>query len=148
MNNYESHFDIGQLIAKYLRNELTGEEKITLDHWLEQSAHNRDTFNRLADESFLNKELETFTASDKGEAWKKIAESTGYQKTTRSSKNIKHLLRYAATIVLLLSFGFAFNQFFYKKQRPDTLALHQKDILPGSNKAVLTLANGKKNIAG
>ncbi|WP_158796893.1 FecR family protein [Pedobacter sp. L105] len=144
MNQYESYFDLGKFVAKYLRNELTEEEKITLDHWLEESNHNRDTFNRLTDESFLNKELENFPDTDKDAAWKKISESTGYTKTNHDTSAAKNLLHYAAVLIMLLSIGFAVNQLFNKKQKSNTLVLHQKDILPGSNKAVLTLANGSK----
>jgi len=137
MNNYDSYFDLGQLIAKYMRNELSDQEKLQLDQWIQADARNQELFKKLTDEHLLNNELETFSVNDKAQAWKKIRKGTGFKTTTGKPRWIV----YAAAIVLLAALTITLN----KRQdikHPQSLANHYKDLPPGTNKAVLTLADG------
>lgn len=56
-------------------------------------------------------------------------------------------LRYAAALILMFGIGFYFYQgAMLKKQKPATgkVFLEERDILPGSDRAILTLSSGKK----
>jgi ferric-dicitrate binding protein FerR (iron transport regulator) len=137
MNNYDSYFDLGQLIAKYMRNELNDQEKLQLDQWIEADARNQELFKKLTDEHLLNNELETFSVNDKAQAWKKIRKGTGFKTQTGKPRWIA----YAAAVVLLAALTITLN----KRQdikHPQSLANQYKDLPPGTNKAVLTLADG------
>ena len=58
---------------------------------------------------------------------------------------LKTILPYAASVVILLSLGVITSRFLTKKEESKPLANnHKTDLLPGSNKATLTLANGSK----
>jgi transmembrane sensor len=146
MNNYQPYFDFAELIAKYLRDELTVPEQRELEQWLNASVHNQELFEKLTDETLINQQLEVFSAAEHDKAWEKIAGSTGFKKTTITPFKLKQLFPYAAAVVLLLTVGIGLNRYILKKTTNKPLALHKPDILPGSNKAVLTLANGSKII--
>jgi len=146
MNNYQPYFDLAELIAKYLRNELTAAEQKELEQWLNASVHNQELFKKLTDETLINQQVEVFSASDRDSAWEKIAERTRFKKTTTTPFNLKQLFPYAAAAVLLATIGIGFSRYFLKKTIDKPLAIHKTDILPGSNKAILTLANGSKII--
>lgn len=144
MNNYQPYFDLGELIAKHLRNELTEQERKELDHWLGLSMQNRELFNKITSEETLNRELEIYSAAEKEKVWENIVQQTGFRKDTRNRFNLKSLLSCAAAILLLLGIGITFKGFLYKKTTANRLVLHRKDILPGTNKATLMLADGSK----
>lgn len=146
MDNYQPYFDFAELIAKYLRDELTAPEQKELEQWLNASVHNQELFEKLTDETLINQQLEVFSAVEHDKAWGKIAGTTGFKKTTSIPFKLKQLFPYAAAVVLLLTVGIGLNRYILKKTTNKPLALHKPDILPGSNKAVLTLANGSKII--
>jgi transmembrane sensor len=137
MNNYNSYFDLGQLIAKYMRKELSDQEKLQLDQWIEADARNQELFKKLTDEHLLNNELETFSVTDKAKAWQNIAQGTGFK---RKNSNLRWV-GYAAAVLLLAAITITLNKRRTTEQ-PQNLANQHKDIPPGTNKAVLTLADG------
>ena len=137
MNNYDSYFDLGQLIAKYMRNELNDQEKLQLDQWLLADARNQQLFKKLTDEHQLNNELETFSATNKTKAWQNIAKDTGFK---RKSNNLRWI-GYAAAVIVLVTLTVTLNKRRTSDQ-PQNLANQHHDIQPGTNKAVLTLADG------
>ncbi|WP_114940611.1 FecR family protein [Mucilaginibacter endophyticus] len=137
MNNYDSYFDLGQLIAKYMRNELSEQEKLQLDQWLQADARNQELFKKLTDEHLLNNELETFSATDKAKAWHNITKSTGFKR----KNNKLRWIGYAAAVLLLAALAIPLNKR-RPAEQPQNLANQHKDIPPGTNKAVLTLADG------
>jgi transmembrane sensor len=145
MNNYKPYFDLGNLIAKHQRNELTPQEKEELEHWLQSDARNQELFKKLTDEAIINNELETFSVTDKAKAWKNIAKKTGHKTPENKPAVTRRWLGYAAAVITLMALGITLSKY-RSNEDLKTLAHQQKDILPGSNKATLTLANGSKII--
>ncbi|UOE52053.1 FecR family protein [Mucilaginibacter sp. SMC90] len=137
MNNYDSHFNLGQLIAKYMRNELTDQEKLQLDEWIQADIRNQELFKKLTDETLLNNELETFSATNKAQAWNKVRKSTGF----KSKSGKPRWIVYAAAIILLAALTITLNKRRTAEQPKNMANLHN-DIPPGTNKATLTLADG------
>lgn len=137
MNNYDSHFNLGQLIAKYMRNELTAQEKLQLDEWIQADIRNQELFKKLTDETLLNNELETFSATNKAQAWNKVRKSTGF----KSKSGKPRWIAYAAAIILLAALAITLNKRRTAEQPKNMANLHN-DIPPGTNKATLTLADG------
>lgn len=145
MSNYKPYFDLGSLIAKYLRNELTAQEKNELEQWLQSDEHNQELFRKLTDKVNINNELEVLSATNKDKAWKNIVKKTGFKSAEDKPRITGRLLGYAAAIAVLLALGITLGK--YKKADEQKVLAHQKkDLLPGSNKAVLTLADGSKII--
>lgn len=145
MNNYKPYFDLGNLIAKHQRNELTPQEKEELEHWLQSDVRNQELFKKLTDEAIINNELETFSVTDKAKAWKNIIKKTGYKTPENKPAVTRRWLGYAAAVITLMALGITLSKY-RSNEDLKTLAHQQKDILPGSNKATLTLANGSKII--
>ena len=145
MNNYKPYFDLGNLIAKHQRNELAPQEKEELEHWLQSDVRNQELFKKLTDEAIINNELGTFAATDKAKAWKIIVKKTGYKAPENKPAATRRWLGYAAAVITLMALGTTLSKY-RSHEEQKTLAHLQKDILPGSNKAILTLANGSKII--
>jgi len=143
-NNYQPYFDLAELIAKYLRNELTDKEKKDLEQWLGMDARNRELFTKLTDEAVISQQLEIFSASEKDRAWQRIAADTGFKKAEANQARKRSLYQYAAAVFILLAAGATVNHYFFKKEDKKPLAHHQTDLMPGGNKATLTLADGSK----
>lgn len=137
MNNYDSYFDLGQLIAKYMQNELSEQEKLQLDQWIEADTRNQELFKKLTDEHQLNNELETFSTTNKTKAWQNITKSTEFK---RKNNNLRWI-GYAAAVILLAALTVTLNKHSTTEQTHN-LANQHKDIAPGTNKAILTLADG------
>ena len=145
MENYSRYFRQGALIAKYLKRELSDQEQSELEAWVAQSDHNRALFTRLTEEATLRNELEQFGLSDKTEAWERVAAESGYTTPKRNSYIGTRLIRYVAAAVLLIVSGLLIYSFLYT-QPVNPVASQQTDLAPGTNKAVLTLADASEII--
>ncbi|MBB6126521.1 FecR family protein [Mucilaginibacter lappiensis] len=144
MNNYQPYFDLGKLIAKYLRNELTEQENDQLEQWLQADMHNQELFRKLTDETLIDSELETFEANDKDKAWKNIVKKTRFKRIIRKKSTTKKWPAYAAAIIILITIGVTLTRYRNTSGEQKMAVKPQKDLLPGSNKAILTLADGSK----
>ncbi|MBB6111960.1 FecR family protein [Mucilaginibacter lappiensis] len=144
MNNYQPYFDLGKLIAKYLRNELTEQENDQLEQWLQADMHNQELFRKLTDETLIDSELETFEANDKDKAWKNIVKKTRFKRISRKKSTTKKWPAYAAAIIILITIGVTLTRYRNTSGEQKMAVKPQKDLLPGSNKAILTLADGSK----
>jgi transmembrane sensor len=143
MDNYQPYFDVAALIAKHLRGELTDHEKNELEQWLQSGPRNPELFRKLTDDNLVLDELDFFSVTEKDKAWENIVGKTGFKKKDKKQR-LNHLFPYAAAILLLLAVGTTVSRLLHKKEERKTLAIHPTDLLPGGNKAVLTLADGSK----
>ncbi|MFD2936715.1 FecR family protein [Spirosoma flavum] len=144
MENYSGYFRQGNLIAKYLTGELSSHEKEELDAWVAQSDHNKELFEKLTDEGILNNELSRFASSGKDDAWETIVTKTGFNKPQRHSYIGRRSINYAAAALFFLVSGLLAYQFIYKNTPVKQIVQQQNDLAPGSNKAVLTLADASQ----
>jgi len=144
MNNYEPYFNLGKLIAKHVRDELTLEEKKELEQWLQSDARNQKLFRKLTNEASINPELEIFSATDKDRAWQNITKKTGYKKVESKRPLTKRWQAYAAAVIILMALGITLSKYHVRQEQQVLAHQQQKDLLPGSNKAILTLADGSK----
>jgi transmembrane sensor len=146
MDNYGPYFNIAELIAKRLRDELTEEEETELERWLQDDPHNRELFDKLLDGDFIHQQVENYETAGREKSWEIIARQTGFEKKIKRPKRL-HLLPYAAAVLLLLAVGIKFTGLFKKNKVTQQIAAkHPTDFKPGGNKAVLTLADGSKII--
>jgi len=143
MNNYGPYFKIAELISKYLQAELDEDEKNELQEWLLSDPHNRELFDELLDNSRLNQRLGIYPVSDKEEAWKNIAKKTKQGKKIKKQKP-RYYVHLAAAAFLLFAIGIKFAGRFNKHEAGKLPAKHSSDLMPGGNKAVLTLSDGTK----
>ncbi|MGX5691046.1 FecR family protein [Arcticibacter tournemirensis] len=146
MEEFENHYEIGALVLKYLKDELSTAEKAKLDEWLLESDHNRELFDKVTNPHFVDPELKSFSASNKELAWQKIEEATKLKGAITPRRKDRKMLRYAAIIAFaLVSVTLTVYQFKQKGHHSEgSSQLVHNDIAPGGNKAVLTLADGTK----
>jgi hypothetical protein len=152
---------IGAILLKQFKGEaISAEDRSLLEHWLEQSAANRAVFKRIQDEHELEKYLsivlDDTLAKDAFQQFKagllKDAASADQPPTPASiptSRKRIHLLttawvRYAAAIIIIVSVSTYFWIYNKRSLRPELMQSQrlQRDVLPGKNGAILTLANG------
>lgn len=142
MNNYRPYFDIAALIAKHLKGETTSEEEKQLEQWLDAAPRNRELFDRLNSQLLIEQQIKAYSSSDKAGAWMNVTERIGFEKKVKNHKSWQ-FFAYAASILLLLGIGLKFANIFYPKHSAGKIAQNRAaDIMPGSNKAILTLADG------
>jgi transmembrane sensor len=139
------HKDIKQayrtayLIAGFLKETLTDEEKEELDAWILASEENMILFEKMTDEKNL----------EQAAGWlKKMNVEEGLQATKRKilPRKPTRLWTYAvaAAVIVLIVTGIYFYQSKGYKNNTPPVAVEQQDILPGADMATLTLDNGQQ----
>ncbi len=141
---FENEFYISNLIAAQWRGELTPEEEMELELWLEASADNRLFFEKLSNETQFRAELQQFRAADKQRVWQKTdAKIKSGQAQNRPVKKLytsRFRIAVAAAIFIIAGIGL----YFYKSGTAPKVNTYVNDVAPGNNKAILTLANGQR----
>ncbi|MBV7530940.1 FecR family protein [Chitinophaga sp. sic0106] len=141
-----SHY-IAELIGKYLDNSITAEEQQHLTEWTNDSDANRALFAEMTDERQLTAHLQQLYAYDSARMIRKISEAVP---AFAEPKVIRvHPLKkwgWAAAAAVLLIAGGSYFWSTHQKDVGRQLAVHQADIKPGSQGAVLTLADGSQLI--
>ncbi len=136
MDKSKAPFETAELIFRYIQNKLSEEEGLKLEQWLQKEPENKKLFDRIISEKAIRNKLKKYEGYDLDKAWEKIA-----QKKTGSGKTrimpVRKLIGYAAAISIPLLIG-AYYLFLnnHAKEMPGL-------IVAGTQKAVLTLGNGK-----
>lgn len=144
-------FRASELIVAYLEGELSDEEQMELDSWVEESDENQELFSELTNPSLLNKELQKLDVFNKQRdaALRRI-------KRKMAVRNIKAFgfipfiaLRYMAAAAFL---GIVITGIYLSTRNGvptqsagQSVQKQQQDIAPGDgNHIILTLADGRK----
>ncbi|GGF67393.1 FecR family protein [Wenyingzhuangia marina] len=121
-----------KLIIKKINNTLTKEEEITFSEWYKESKSHRDYF--LYVKNHIHVDLDII---DIEKGWLRL---DGDLKKRRQEKNI-YKYGIAASIAVLFSIGYIFIQKDSKNIKNHTV-IAVNEIKAGTDKAILTLANG------
>ena len=142
---------IASLIIKQWRGELNVEETIELEQWVAQSESNRELLQHLTHDETLRKELITYYEAEasKEAIWNKIDEATN--ETTQvipMPVPYQRKYRYMAAAVTVAAVLTTVAYFWFQgKPRPATTPIAKTttpiDVLPGGNKAILKLSDGR-----
>ncbi|RHR74707.1 FecR family protein [Odoribacter sp. AF15-53] len=130
------------ILLKKVRRELTPDEQMELQKWLGEDERHRIYFERVratwqADES---------TSSWESNLPKVMTRFDDYVEKERREhrRKIRNIYRYAACLLLVLAIGGGML-FFHQEEEQEVLeAKVSREILPGGNKAIILLADGKK----
>jgi transmembrane sensor len=153
---FEKEFDMSLLIVLHLRGEITEQEQIILSEWLNANEANRAHFNTLVDEQSISSKLLQFNSPDKNAIWSKtlkgLAEGVGkddmhnvYFEPISANKLYpwKKYLAIAAVVAFISTVAvLMFNQYGGSMVN-EYNTLNSEVIVPGGNKAYLTLADGR-----
>ena len=141
-------YRISSLIIKELEETISDAEKQELTDWINASPTNRDLFNQLTNPEYLQEAMRSLQNFDKEKGKQQVFERIGQSKKVPKLFSLNHWIRYAAAAVFLAAIGLAIYLNTNKetttasvtdiaRQQPDSL------ILPGTDKAVLTLSDGR-----
>lgn len=148
---------ITSLIEKFLEERLNPEEEMELKAWLAEAEHNDAFFKQITDKNELREKLRLYASADSEAIWKKTLQKIdGGAKLIDlypEKKTIKMpvgKIAAAAVAILLISLG---GWYFTRQSASNQTAKTDKTdsgansrILPGGNKATLTLADGSSII--
>lgn len=143
MNEFDQTYELSKLVLKDLKGELNELEKETLKNWLLESEHHRELYKKITDQEFIDSQLIVVSENHKSIAWENIENATEHHSIS-SFKISRKLLKFAAVIAFLI----VSTMLLYQQTKTDEGKTNQKmaknEILPGGNKATLTLADGRK----
>lgn len=136
-------FLVADLIAGHLQSTLNEKEQEALTKWINESEQNHRIFNELISEHQITASLKELASYHPEEALLKFK-----SKNVKTRSRLRILPNWfkiaaAASIICVCALGLRF----YLHKSPVTVQLAAQgkiDVNPGSNRAVLTLANGKQ----
>ena len=141
---------IATLIIKQWRGELTVEETIELEQWAGESLSNRELLQQLTHDETLRQELINYYEAENARdaIWKKIDRATAESTPVipfpvQHTKRYRYLAAAVTTAAVLTTVAYFWLQ---NKPRPATKQVAQttiNDVMPGGNKAILKLSDGK-----
>jgi ferric-dicitrate binding protein FerR (iron transport regulator) len=135
----EGAYHVARLIAGYIQGTLNPKEHDELDEWVAASDENMKLFEELTDEKNIEETMEWYRKIDAEAALKKVKEQIGLR--PKNNFNGRRLLLYAAMVIFIAGAGVVV---YYKNRDSGAAAIVKNDVAPGSDKAVLTLADGRK----
>jgi ferric-dicitrate binding protein FerR (iron transport regulator) len=146
MNQFEPLYTKAALIVKSLQNDLTNQERLSLNEWLAESDANQALYNELTNETTLASELAILAKFDAQADWQKIANRINdKQSKTAPIVGINYRKWLSAAAILLIACLGVF-QFWVSRNNRNSISKNSKhpiiDIAPGGNKATLKLADG------
>ena len=130
-----------QLIIKFLKDELSAQEKKAFELWLNASPANRELLESFRNTATLQREINYIDAVDTNKGWEEISKQIQVKPVKAFFWN--KILKYSAAAILLITTGIGLYYYTSKNNNDEpngTLA--SQDIMPGSQKAVLQLADG------
>lgn len=139
----QSAYRIAYLIAGYIRNTLTEQEHDELDNWVNESDHNMQLFEELTDEENIRSNLANMDLVQVEQRLKEVKGNLAHAKKEYKQKQRRVIWLAAAGVVLVVSVAVLLIQL--AKNKPEQSSIADADtlqLLPGGNKATLTLADG------
>ena len=136
----KDNYHIADLIAKKIKGVISPEEEQELDSWIKEDPENLLVYTQASDPKKQLDRLEIYGLFNKERAWAALEDKMSETKTIRFTP--QKAFRYAAAIVLplLIAGGFAYK--YLNHSDPQTIAEIDNVFQPGSQKAVLILADG------
>lgn len=129
-----------ELIIKFLKNDLTDAEMIAFEQWLAADQKNRDLLDSFKNTEAVQAELNFIHTVDTDLAWANVSKLT--ENKPAKAFTLRKTWSYSAAAVLLIVASFGL----YKLNNKTTLNTNEvatiQDIMPGSKKALLQLADG------
>lgn len=133
----DDFFDIAELISKYMAGELTEEERGKLEDWLSISEENKSWFDVITEDKFILHKRQELKSIDVKEGWKELSRKR-FQKNRK--RMWRQVLRYACVFVFLVVVGVCWK--LLDVGISSDIPVVHSEIIPGSSKAMLYMANG------
>lgn len=142
--NLEKADRIAYLIAGHIRGALTEPEKDELDEWIVESDENLELFEKLIDEDNIEMEMQKHLRmeKEKAEALAGVKETIGLKHKGSLHKIWPYMVA-ASVLVIAFSLYIFKNDNSERKNENSIAHTIKNDKNPGSDKAVLTLSDGR-----
>lgn len=144
------HQQIDELIIKFLNGTLDQSEHIALEEWINASKQNKKTFENLTNKEWVKTEISKMYEFEENAGWDTIVNSLNKSKKDRVSAR-RYWYKWAAAAAVLIALCTGYWSYTLSTEQSNVNLTQQqrfgKDIkAPISNKAILTLADGRKII--
>lgn len=145
------NYQVDELIVKFLNGTLDNNERKALEKWIADSDTNKQTFENLTNYKWVTTELNKVYDFDENAGWDNIASSINFDSQAGKGSTAQKWYKWIAAAVVFIALGTAYMSYLLKSPNIEinkNLTQEQrfgKDIkAPASNKAILTLADGRK----
>ena len=130
MKKNNDHIITDQILIEYLKGNISEKNKKEIDQWRKNSAENELHFVDIQSIWEHSNAISKIANMDISGDWKKVKQRMHFEKTGKiNSKstiiNFRFLTRVAATVLILVSIGFAVKQFIFT---PDILVMSTLDF--------------------
>lgn len=136
---------IEAFILKYLKGELTKEEKEWLSAWRRALPENERLFAELTDDIQLTKAFHVFQGVDQEKGRRKLRTVIEKPERKRTATLRRMYWRVAASVLLLLAGYWAYRQLLARPSE-EVVAQVADIAAPGASHAMITLSNGERII--
>lgn len=140
-----SNFSVSDILKKHIqRQPLTRAEQDVLDQWLAESDRNQKIFASLNDEDSLVTAMKKMHQSDTEAQWEIVS-----KRLSKIKRKEKLSLWPPIAAAMLLFFGIGIYWFAGENKTETHLtSKYGDDVLPGTNRATITLSNGESIVLG
>jgi ferric-dicitrate binding protein FerR (iron transport regulator) len=144
-NDFDNAERIGYLIASFIKGTLTPLERRELDQWILASEENELLFDELTSEENIEATMKWYASVNEHKAAQRLRKRIAFAQPRKGTISLSFIM-VAASFVLLLGFAVIYLITRSNNTPPESssVAITSSDPLPGYDKAVLTLADGKK----
>lgn len=132
--------EIHDLIAAFLRDELSGEDLKVLREWMAENKHHHRLVEGLRDEKMLRDDVRLFASFDTGKRWERLVAEMGKREVKKRSLLRKWVAYAAAAVVLLVAGAIWYLQ--PKEEGVKIAEVAPVTINPGETRAELVLEDG------
>lgn len=143
----KEQFELAKLISNYLQGTLSAEEEADLLKRAEKDEQLRQLLEQYLDTSTLTDDLTRVDDIDKEEDWKLVLQKYAQSRPKRKQLNWFKWKWLSMAAAFLLLCGIAWWKLPHENKNnivADHQYGYQNDVLPGINKAILTLPSGKQ----
>lgn len=126
--------EIADCVVKYIRNQLTAEERLKLEKWLQESEDNRQEFERLCSEAFVQEQRKAELSFSGDQAYRRFSKSLRRYRFAR-------IWRAWGAVAAILMLGMVVG--YYMWSGKESLPEGPQYISSGRSIARLTLGDGK-----
>jgi ferric-dicitrate binding protein FerR (iron transport regulator) len=132
---------IAYLVYGYQQSSLTEAEQAELDAWLQAAPENRAFFEQMNNTDTLQQKLQQYRHFDASAGWE-IFRSRHYPDAENKPRASRRLYWWSAAAAAVLLLGASLFLLRPVKHQPPIAGITPQQIMPGSTKAMLTLADG------
>jgi transmembrane sensor len=161
MDELHSYLDIAELAGKFLKGEITQQERIILETWIAQGDQNKAIWENLTRQEYLEQQLESWEDQNTKAAWKELLPAIrSVPSIDPYSDNripgipkmpvIKRYTRYVAAALVFILAGSSVYMAYRGIRGSEVIAVRKvasvtplNSIPPGSHSAQLVLSSGK-----